>query len=283
VGSRIPFTFGIALVPRANARDWPLVEALLDLTLTSVRAQTDPDFRVLIACHDRPRLGWDDPRVELVEADWPALPPDPDNDDSGRKKHALNDLVLARGGGLLMLLDADDWVDTRLVAAARAAVRPDAVGAVLEAGLAADFRTLRAAALPDPRIFNGAFYQVCGSSTVAHLRPDDADPVRRDPFGALRSHHRWAEAADELGVRLARLPVRGAYLINTSENHSDLHGPYADWRRGFTAAVNRLGRPLDAALAARFGLGIDRIKAASARFSPRFGTAIQPRARIASR
>jgi hypothetical protein len=283
VGRTIPFTFGIALVPRANARDWPLVEALLDLTLTSVRAQTDADFRVVIACHDRPRLERDDPQVELVEVDWPVLPPDPYNDDSGRKKHALNDLVLARGGGLLMLLDADDWVDTRLVEAARAAVRPDAVGAVLEAGLAADFRTLRAAALPDPRIFDGAFYQVCGSSTVAHLRPDDADPVRRDPFGALRSHHRWAEAADELGVGLARLPVRGAYLINTSENHSDLHGLHADWRRGFTAAVNRLGRPLDAALAARFGLQLDQISAASERFFPRTSVAAQPRGRIAAR
>ena len=143
MGSTIPFTFGIALVPRANARDWPLVEALLDLTLASVRAQTDPDFRVLLACHDRPRLRWDDPRVELVEAGWPVEPPDPHNDDSGRKKHALNDLVLARGGGLLMLLDADDWVDTRLVEAARAAVGPDVVGAVVEDGLAVDFRTLR--------------------------------------------------------------------------------------------------------------------------------------------
>jgi hypothetical protein len=283
VGSRIPFTFGIALVPRANARDWPLVEALLDLTLASVRAQTDPDFRVLLACHDRPRLRRDDPRVELVEAGWPVEPPDPHNDDSGRKKHALNDLVLARGGGLLMLLDADDWVDTRLVEAARAAVGPDVVGAVVEDGLAADFRTLRAAALPDPHIFADAFYRVCGSSTVAHLRPDAADPVRRDPFTALRSHHRWAEAADELGVRLARLPVQGAYLINTSENHSDLHGPHADWRRGFTAAVNRHGRPLDVALAVRFGLEMERIRSASDRFVPRSGAALQPRGRIAAR
>ena len=32
-----PFTFGIPLIARAATRDWPLVEALLDLTLTSVR------------------------------------------------------------------------------------------------------------------------------------------------------------------------------------------------------------------------------------------------------
>jgi len=153
----------------------------------------------------------------------------------------------------------------------------------VETGLAVDFRTLRAAALPDARIFADAFYRVCGSSTVAHLRPDAADPVRRDPFTALRSHHRWAEAADELGVRLARLPVQGAYLINTSENHSDRHGPHATWRRGFTAAVNRHGRPLDTLLAGRFGLELNRVRAASERFFPRSGAALQPRGRIAAR
>jgi hypothetical protein len=268
-GSRPPpFTFGIALVPRATARDWALVEALLDLTLASVRAQTDPDFRVVIAAHDRPWLRADDPRVEVVEVGWPVEEPGPHNGDSGRKKHAINGLVLARGGGLLMLLDADDWVDVGLVEAARAAIGPDEVGGLVETGFAVDFRSLRAAALPDPRIFAGGFHRLCGSSTVSWLRPEASDPVRRDPFDALRSHHRWTEAAEEHGVRLARLPVEGGYLINTSENHSDLHGPYLDWRRGFTAAVSRHGRPVDAALAGRFGLSLGQLRATSERFIP---------------
>lgn len=260
-----PFTFGVALVPRATARDWPLVEALLGLTLASVRAQTDPDFAVLVLGHDRPATLPDDPRVEFLESSWPVEPPGPHNADSGRKKHALNDLVLERGGGLFMVLDADDWVDRRLVEAARATPR-EAVGAIVDTGLITDLRTLRAAPLPHPRIFAGEFHRLCGSSGVARLRPDHPDPLRRDPFSVLRSHHQWLEVAAAHDVQLARLPVPGNYLINTSENHSEVHGPHLDWRRGLTAAVNREGAPLDERTAGRFGLRLEQVRAVSGRF-----------------
>lgn len=263
-----PFTFGIALIPRASAQNWRLIEALLDLTLTSVRAQRDPDFRVVIAGHDRPRIIPDDRRFTFVEVDWPVQEPGPHNADSGRKKHAINDLVLARGGGLLMLLDADDWVHVQLVEAARAMIGQDQIGALIESGLITDFQTLRVAVLPHPRVFDGEFHRVCGSSAVARLRPDDADRLRRDPWNVLGSHHQWLEVAREHGAELARLPVSGDYVINTSENHSEVHGPYAAWRRTLTASVNGEGSPLDDALAGQFGLSLDRIGAASERFFP---------------
>jgi len=263
-----PFTFGIALTPRANAESWALTETLLGLTLTSVRAQTDPDFRVLVACHERPRLAFTDARIEFIEVGWPGSPPGPGNDDSGRKKHLLADLALARGGGLFMILDADDWVDTRLVGAARAAIGRDAVGGLIEAGIAVDFQTLRAASLPHPQVSELAFHRLCGSCGIVRLRPDAADALRRNPFEVLRSHHRWIEVATEHGVELARLPVTGAYVINTSENHSERHGPHAGWRRALTTRVNDAGNAVDGGLAARFGIGIADLRAASARFSP---------------
>jgi len=263
-----PFTFGVALLPRAAARCWSLIEALLDLTLSSVRAQSDPDFRVLIAGHDRPSVIPSDRRFSFLEVDWPVQEPGPHNADSGRKKHAINEHVLARGGGLLMLLDADDWVDARLVEAARASIGPECIGALIDRGLVTDLQTLRSAPLPHPRAFAGEFHRVCGSSAIARLRPDDADPLRRDPTQVLGSHHQWVEIARERGARLARPPVSGNYLINTSENHSELHGPYAAWRQTFTTCVNREGRPLDDVLARRFGLGLDQIRAVSERFFP---------------
>src|SRR5690606_10815211 len=110
MASSQPFTFGIALIPRASARNWRLVEALLDLTLASVRAQTDPNFRVVLVGHDRPGRLPRDPRFAFLEADWPVEAPGPDNADSGRKRYLINEFVLARGGGYLMFLDADDWV-----------------------------------------------------------------------------------------------------------------------------------------------------------------------------
>lgn len=262
-------TIGIALIPRASARNWALVEALLELTLASVRAQTDQDFRVVLAGHDRPRSLPQDPRFTFLQADWPVQPPGAHNEDSGRKKYAISELVLAWGGGLLMLLDADDWLDVGCVEAARATLAPDDVGALIERGFAIDLQSLRAARLPHPRTFGRPFHHLCGSSTVARLRPAEADPLRRDPCGVLGSHHQWEQRAREHGVALPRLPVSGGYLINTSENHSEVHGPYAAWREAFTAGVNREGDAIDDAFAARFGLTVDRIGSVSERFFPR--------------
>ncbi len=264
-----PFAFAIALTPKANARDWALVETLFDATLASLRAQTDQDWHALVAVHDRPRQAVADARVTFVDVPWPVEPPGPHNADSGRKKHLLSDMLRDRGGGYMMVLDADDWVDAGLVGAARAAIGPDHVGALIEEGLAVDFATLRAAPLPHPALEGLPFHRFCGSSGVVLMRPGDPLAIRRDPFAVLRSHHRWVEVAAEHGAALARLPVSGAYLVNTGENHSDRHGPYADWRRGFVARVDAVGAPLDAAAAARFGQDIAALNAVAARFGRR--------------
>jgi hypothetical protein len=268
MGSAAPFTFGIPLMPRAAARDWRRVEALLGLTLKSVRAQTDPAFRVVIAGHDRPRCIPDDERFGFLQRDWPVGPPGSRNCDGGRKKYAIREHVLEESGGLLMFLDADDWVDVRLVEASRRALGPEHAGGVITSGFAIDFGSLRAAPLPDRRFFAGGFHRLCGSSVVARMRPDEADPFRRDPWSAITSHHRWIEAAHGRGADVAELPVCGGYLINTSENHSELHGPFADWRRDFAEAVERQGRPLSAALALRFGLRLAEIRRTSERLRP---------------
>jgi hypothetical protein len=273
-----PFTFGIPLIARSAACDWRRVEALLGLTLASLRAQTDPDFCIVIAGHDRPSGLPADPRLRFLPASWPAGPVRADNLDSGRKKHAICDFVLARGGGLLMFVDADDWVDTRMIAAARATITPDHVGGFIENGFATDIRGLRAAALPDPRIFPGGFQRLCGSSTVARLVPGCRDPLRRNPH-VLHEHFRWPEAACEHGARVVRLQVCGSYVINTAENHSELHGPFAAWRREFGARVGCEGRALDADFAARFGLDLERIHAAARHLTPRASRHAAARAR----
>lgn len=256
------FVFGVPLISRAGAADWGRVGQLLGLTLRSVLAQTDADFRLLLAGHDVPeswtRLTSGDARFRFLRADWPPQAPSAANDDSGAKKWMIGEHVRRSGGGLLMYLDADDLVDRRLVAAARAetnpAMRPRHIGAVVAHGLVIDHRTLRAVSLPHPRVYDGPFVELCGSSTIARIEPDSPDPARRDPHAALGSHHRWPSAAAEAGLPLASLLVTGGYLVNTAQNHSELHGPFADWRRRLNAAVAREGRPLDRAAAAVFGL-----------------------------
>lgn len=263
---KAPFTFGIPLLPRACARNWALVECLLELTLTSILAQSDEDFRIIVAGHDRPDCLPEDLRVAFLQAGWPAGPQRSDNLDRGRKVQVINETVLGRGGGFLMFVDADDWVDTRLVEQARALIGPDVIGGVVLSGYATDFRTLRTAALPDERLFPGRFHEVCGSSTVALLRPGERDPLRRDPHRIMHEHFRWTELAAELRAPLVELPVHNNYLINTSENHSELHGPFTAWRREFTQAVNRFGTPIGSEFAVRFGIDEGQLRAVSARF-----------------
>ena len=252
------FVFGVPLIAWAAATDWARVGALLELTLRSVLAQTDGEFELILAGHDRPdcwdRLTRGDPRFRFLQADWSPASPTARNDDAGMKKWRIKEQVQDSGGGLLMYLDADDLMDRRLVEMARAEIRPEHIGGVVGGGVIVDFATWRAAPLPDPAVYDGAFHELCGSSTIGRVEPESADPVRRDPHEALGSHHVWPERAAEIGVRLALLPVWGAYLVNTSQNHSETHGPHAEWRSRLNASVARQGQALGPELAARFGL-----------------------------
>ena len=250
------FVFGIPLIARAVAADWALVDRLLGLTLRSVLAQEDGDFRVILAAHDRPD-SWSavagDGRFELLLADWTPEPPNAPNDDGGRKKWLVKERVRAEGGGLLMFLDADDWVPRDLVAAVRAAVTPAHVGGVVSEGVALDWQSGRVAPFPLPGPFAGPFHSLCGSSTVARVTPEGGSDLERDPHLVLGSHHQWPERAAELGVALAAIDVTGLYMIGTGQNHSEHQSPVADWRRGITDAVRAEGVPLDKAMAGRYG------------------------------
>ena len=248
-----PFTFGIPLVARSAAADWDLVQSLLDLTLLSLAAQRDRAFRVIVAGHDRPRVRAALP-FDFLRVEWPAEAVRADNLDSGRKKQRVNEAVLADGGGLLMFLDADDWVDTRLVAAARAAIAPGRIGAVIERGYAVDPRGGRALPIPRAGVFDDGFDRLCGSSVVARLDPDGRDALHRDPYAVLHEHYRFADLVRGQGGLCRPLDVVGAYVVNTSANHSEMHGPYAQWRRSFNGAIAREGLAADDRFLSRFGL-----------------------------
>lgn len=266
-----PFIFGIPLIARDAAQDWELVERLFALTLRSVLAQTDPNFQVVLAAHDVPRA-WSvvagDPRFMLAPADWVSEPPTSANDDGGLKKWRIKQRVRDLGGGLLMFLDADDWIASDLVETTRASMQPHHVGGVVSEGFALDLATLRSARFPLAGVFEGPFHGLCGSSTIGRVVASASEPERLDPHLALGSHHEWLESAVRQGFSLAEVPSRGAYLVGTGQNHSEIQGPFAQWRRRVTASVRAHGQPLDAPLARCFGQDIDELRSLSSAALP---------------
>ena len=90
--------FGIPLKSKKVSADWPRVEGLFNSTLRSIFNQTDPDFRVIVACHEVPRTPYaDDPRLEIVPVDFP---PPLFRDELMVDKHRKREVVAARLRGL---------------------------------------------------------------------------------------------------------------------------------------------------------------------------------------
>ncbi|MEM6910432.1 MAG: glycosyltransferase family A protein [Verrucomicrobiota bacterium] len=112
------------LAAKSAVRDWSLTCTLLRQTLASLENQESPDFRITVACHDKPDFasGLDD-RFQFVEA-----PFDPPHDaktirgeNSGLRDADLKrDVALyhsgANGEDFVMPLDADDLLHVRVVA-----------------------------------------------------------------------------------------------------------------------------------------------------------------------
>ena len=64
--------FGVTLRSRASARNWENVVRDFNRTLRSISRQADPEFRVIIACHEIPPLEESyDGRVEFLTTDVP--------------------------------------------------------------------------------------------------------------------------------------------------------------------------------------------------------------------
>jgi hypothetical protein len=271
-----PFIFGIPLVARSCAGDWAVIEHLFSLTLRSLLAQTDHDFRVILAAHDVP-AAWanlaETSRFSLIRADWKPEPQTSANDDGGRKKWLIKQAVRNSGGGLLMFLDADDWVATDLVETTRAVMRPHHVGAIITDGFALDYTSLHAARFPIDGAFDGPFHTLCGSSTVGRIVPSATEQHRLDPHMALGSHHEWEVQAARNGLTLARPPTSGVYMVGTGENHSEHRGPFAEWRRHVTQTVQSRGTVLSAELAKTFGQNIQDLLASVRPLHPQMGLA----------
>ena len=64
--------FGVPLRSKASSNNWDNVTRVFNRTLRSIYRQTDPGFKIIVACHDLPELfeAYDE-RVEFLIADCP--------------------------------------------------------------------------------------------------------------------------------------------------------------------------------------------------------------------
>lgn len=213
-----PFWFVIPLRGKAASKDWDRVCRLLQATVRSALNQTDPDFGILVACHDAPDLDdIVDPRVVILQGDFPVPTTlrEQSQDKQSKKRMAAAE-VRRRGGGYFMLLDADDFVSRRIVAHVRATRERD--GYYFPRGFEYFARNEVIRPLDN-------FHRLCGSCYILRFRSEDLperlDSPAQTAFDRFTNHRLVLETAAELGMSLAPLPFPGAvYLKENGENHS---------------------------------------------------------------
>lgn len=219
-------TFAIPLISRVAARDWAVVQHQLNATIGSIYNQTDPNFRIVIACSDLPELTVPtDERLTTIRCE----PRRQINRDSFVSDSVGKTFEIARrqrglGPCYFMFTDADDLVSNRLVEYIRADRNPN--GYVVDRGYL--FDAARGYLSPFPFNDDGPwrFDHECGTCNAVYFTPEelpDADGRAPPRFAAMMAdgHPGRRIAAKAEGRPLAEFPFRAVvYVKNTGENVS---------------------------------------------------------------
>jgi FkbM family methyltransferase len=219
----VNFFFCIPLMPKANASDWGQVSKVFNQTLRSLDNQTNKSFQILLAAQDKPELA-PDLSLDIIhlEASWTV-----GSDQKAKlrdkrwKRNLLLRTVRERGGGYVMMLDADDLVSNRLVDYVLTDRHPN--GYIVESGYAYDWKANLIA--PIPGVWGKGFDNVCGSCSIINFAPDDLPSSQGGDETAdylakhLKQHSQWKHVMREAGRPLKSLPFPAAvYVLNHDNN-----------------------------------------------------------------
>ncbi|WP_125140048.1 glycosyltransferase family 2 protein [Clostridium transplantifaecale] len=216
--------FVIPLMSKKVAKDWNMVSTLFNRTLWSCYNQTDPDFRIIVACHEIPELTkkYDD-RVEFIQVSEKDAPIPRDQHekmvDKGYKTHTLAMRVRELGGGYAMMVDGDDLVSCHFAEFVKK--HPGESGFYVKTGyvyfVGDDYMKVL------PKFSSGS---ACIVNYAVDDLPDSYPEVMRencdDEWCIMRKRHGGVVPACEgLGRPLKPLPFKGAvYVLGSGENHS---------------------------------------------------------------
>lgn len=221
------FCFCIPFKSKQRSRDWNATQSLLGHTLRSILRQTDPNFRVVIAGHDRPDIPeLEDARVEFIAAQIPL----PKNGEEGKKDqiakmHIAAGYASRYGSTYIMVVDSDDLIDKRIVEFVRRDRHP--VGYMVRAGYVYDTRAGLVGEFPsasDP----AQLWQHCGTCAIFYFDQSELPEYKdgnvtstKSFFQRLKGHRRWESKMMAAGRFPATLPFRGVlYRLNTGDNAS---------------------------------------------------------------
>lgn len=251
--------FVIPLRSKAASRSWDSVQESFNRTLWSCYNQTSPQFKVVVVCHDIPRLDKNyDERVQFVPVSIPT-PTNPEEMmfDKGYKlytgmKRVGEELRNVNGGGYVLPLDADDLVSCNLVAFFEN--RDDKLCYKSQYGWIWQQGSRWVMKAKD-------LYRTCGSCTILYYEPDELPSVpfeekdNKHPFLFQCSHRFLPANAIKHGKQFAYVPFSTTvYVLGTGENHSLLKGIGISWKRQLEGFL-RLPRYIGKEMKKEFNLG----------------------------
>lgn len=204
------------------ADNWALTIELFNNTLCSIFNQTDPEFRVFVACHEKPELVKEfDNRLNFITVDFPP-PRDVSQQtiDKYYKKRILVHQVQQIGGQYIMFVDADDYISKNILAWVKKNNHPS--GWLINAGYEYDFLFNKMRTAPN-------FNRICGTSAILNISSikeevvtEFTDYVRQNKYFFDFSHNDWNLYLQEHNMPIMGIvPFKAAiYVINTGENLS---------------------------------------------------------------
>lgn len=220
--------FGIPLRSKKASVDWGRVTTLFTHTLKSILNQTDPDFRVIVACHEIPGTNYNsDKRIEFIQVDCPY----PRNlyeqmSDKGYKVHSIGKRIGEYGGGFTMIVDADDLISKHIVSFVK---RHDEnkFGWYIDKGYILYL---------DKERLNFAPHFPSGSNSIINYTMDQLPKDLKDAWRPSQPGNDFIitmghstkvkiEACNTMGRPLRPIGFEAAiYVLGTGENHSTISG-----------------------------------------------------------
>jgi hypothetical protein len=208
-------TFIIPLRNPGTSKNWERCQELCRQTIHSALSQTDPDLRVVLACREFFPEPLQDPRLIVIQKDFPDPSPDWESQHVDKYKKIAAALVVARQFAPchIMKLDADDLVSNKVAAFVK--LQPSKNGYYFPQGYfwRDGARTF---------LLSRNFHHVCGSSNIIYAEPCQLPESDSDcsDFPLLKfGHNITLEGFASIGRPLEAIPFPAAvYRIGNGEN-----------------------------------------------------------------